>query len=54
VIVGAVSLALLFGLERFARKIPAALTVVVLDGRRLRKIRIEGPLVRHPSDNGPR
>jgi high affinity sulfate transporter 1 len=30
VIVGAVSLALLFGLERFARKIPAALTVVVL------------------------
>ena len=30
VIVGGVSLALLFGLERFVRKLPAALTVVVL------------------------
>jgi high affinity sulfate transporter 1 len=29
-VVGAVSLALLFGMERFVRKIPAALTVVVL------------------------
>jgi high affinity sulfate transporter 1 len=29
-VVGAVSLALLFGLERFVRKLPAALTVVVL------------------------
>jgi len=30
------------------------MTVVVLDGRRLRKIRIEGPLVRRVSDTAPR
>jgi len=30
------------------------MTVVVLDGRRLRKIRIEGPIVRRTSDTAPR